>query len=314
MSTSIPAVPRTSDAETRKFLEAVKEILEVGALKRGNQTEQFVRMKDLVDSGMARLNRNGTLIDANNVNPPDRLDIRPPEITNLQVATTFTRVLLTWDFAGVETTLFEIKRSLSTETLADADPIGVSNAEIFADASVDLGVEYKYYVRAVTETGKTSGWVVTTQNVSITDDPFSQIVNASAGLPLAEVQTALAGTQGFGMIQNSNGEKAFAVLADRFGVYDGTDGAVQPFQVVNGEVYINTAVINTASITSAMIESVSADKITADNLAAIDADLGNITAGTLKGPNNRFQIDLGNNVLKVYDASGTLRVQIGDLS
>lgn len=312
--TSIPAVPKTSDAETRRFLEAIKEILEVGTLNRGDQKEHFVRMRDLVDSGMARLNSNGVLIDADNVSPRDSLDVSPPDITNLSAASTFTRVLLTWDFSGAESTLFEIRRSLATETLSDADAIGISNALVFADAGVSSGVEYSYYVRAVTETGKTSGWVETTQAVSITDDPFSQIVNASAGLPLTDVQSALAGTQGFGIVQNENGERSFAVLADRFGVYDGVDGAVSPFQVVNGQVFINTAVIADASIGSAKIGSIGVDKIDANSLSAISADLGSITAGNMSGPNNRFQIDLANNRLSVFDANGNLRVRIGDLS
>ena len=72
--------------------------------------------------------------------------------------------------------------------------------------------------------------------------------------------------------------------------------------------------IQDAAITNAKIESLAASKITAANLAAISANLGAITAGSLTGPNSRFQIDLANNRLDVFDENGTLRVRLGDLS
>ena len=66
------------------------------------------------------------------------------------------------------------------------------------------------------------------------------------------------------------------------------------------------------------------------SLSAISADLGSITAGSLN-INNKFIVDrngnttiqsgttgarvyIASNVIKVYDAAGTLRVQIGDLT
>lgn len=178
---------------------------------------------------------------------------------------------------------------------------------------VGPGATFYYWVRGVS-TGGVEGPFQSVNGVegSTTEDPLSEIINASAGLPLAEVQATL-GTQGFGMIDTAQGDKAFAVLADRFSVFDGTDDSVTPFQVVNGEVFINSAVIADASITSAQIASLAADKITAANLSAISANLGSITAGSLAGPNDRFKIDLANNRLEVFDEGGTLRVRIGDI-
>jgi hypothetical protein len=86
-----------------------------------------------------------------------------------------------------------------------------------------------------------------------------------------------------------------------------------PFIVdsIANKVYINTAVIEDASITNAKIDSVDAGKISAATLTAITANLGDVTAGTLKGPSNRFVIDLNTGYLAVYDATGTLRVKLG---
>lgn len=75
---------------------------------------------------------------------------------------------------------------------------------------------------------------------------------------------------------------------------------------------------------------ITADKMNVNQLSAISANMGSITAGSLN-INNRFIVDsagnttiqnattgarlfIANNVIKVFDASGTLRVQIGDLS
>lgn len=308
--TAVPAVPRTADAETRRFLEVIKEILEVGANSRSGAQDTFVRYRDLVDAGIAKLDAVGTLSAA----VVDEFVTTPEGVSNLSATATFSRVLLDWDFSGTELSYFEVARCLDTETLSDADVIGTTQAQVFADSSIEVGVTYLYFVRAVNQ-GKYGAWSDSAGvSAVVTDDPLSAIINASAGLDLATVQATLGGDQGFGMIENaSTGEKGFAVLADRFSVFDGVDGAVTPFQVVNGEVYINTAVINDASITNAKIQSISADKIVANTLSAISANLGAITAGSLSGPNNRFVIDLANNRLDVYDTSGTLRVRIGDI-
>ena len=91
---------------------------------------------------------------------------------------------------------------------------------------------------------------------------------------------------------------------------------VTPFTVdgTTGTVFMNAAMIKDATITNAMIEEVAAEKVTAIQLSSIAANLGEITAGSLTGPNGRFQIDLANNRLDVFDENGTLRVRLGDLS
>jgi len=54
-----------------------------------------------------------------------------------------------------------------------------------------------------------------------------------------------------------------------------------------------------------------------DYLSAISADVGLLTAGVIQSSNfddGGVQFDLDNDVLKVYDAAGTLRVKLGKLS
>lgn len=76
--------------------------------------------------------------------------------------------------------------------------------------------------------------------------------------------------------------------------------------------------------------SITANNLSVSQLSAISSNLGTVTAGSLN-INNKFIVDasgnttiqnattgarlfIANNVIKVYDSSGVLRVQIGDLS
>jgi hypothetical protein len=113
-------------------------------------------------------------------------------------------------------------------------------------------------------------------------------------------------------LMNDGTTSTFAIEADNFEVYD-PDSADLVFGTSNGVTMIDGAYIKDASIGSASIESLDAAKISADTLSAIRADMGTITAGYMANNTGRFVIDLNNNSLKVFDASGVLRVQLGDL-
>lgn len=132
----------------------------------------------------------------------------------------------------------------------------------------------------------------------------------------------------------NDGQKTrFYIQADSFAVYGTTvptnrQDAI-PFNVVGGVTYIKTAAIQDASITSAKIQSLAADKIVANSLAAISANLGAITGGSLN-INNRFivtgtgvttiksaltgaRLELSGDQINVYDSSNNLRVRLGRL-
>lgn len=124
----------------------------------------------------------------------------------------------------------------------------------------------------------------------------------------------------------------FLVNADRFAIAhpNATGGAI-PFIVDGGKVYLDTAVIKNASITSAQIDEVAANKISAGTVnVALTLNAAHINGGSLN-INNRFivnsqgsatirsgtsgaRLELVNNVIRVYDANGRLRVKIGNLA
>jgi hypothetical protein len=97
------------------------------------------------------------------------------------------------------------------------------------------------------------------------------------------------------------------------------------------QTYITGSLIVQNTITGDKISAntISADKLSVNQLSAISADLGSISAGNLN-ISNKFIVDssgnttiqsgttgarmeIKNNVIKVFDETGALRVQIGDL-
>lgn len=99
-----------------------------------------------------------------------------------------------------------------------------------------------------------------------------------------------------------------------------------PVVAINGDLYADGTVVARMVAAGA----ITADKINVIDLSAISANLGAITAGSLN-INNKFVVDssgnttiknastgarleVKNNVIKVFDASGVKRVQIGDLT
>lgn len=150
--TAIPSVPKNADAETRRFLEAVKQILEIGTTDRAGVGESFVRTKDLVSGGIAKVNRAGTIagvaVASQSVTPQV-----PNAITGLSATGVFTQIILDWTYGGPnDVEYFEVSRALGTQTIADAVVVGTTQAQVFADAGVTPGVEYLYWVRGVNDT------------------------------------------------------------------------------------------------------------------------------------------------------------------
>jgi len=87
---------------------------------------------------------------------------------------------------------------------------------------------------------------------------------------------------------------------------------------------------NAVTVDKIAASAVTSDKISVTNLAAISANLGAITGGSLniggkfivdssgnvvvKSADSGARVETRNNVIKVYDANGVIRVKIGDLS
>ncbi|WP_070988483.1 phage tail tip fiber protein [Halofilum ochraceum] len=140
---------------------------------------------------------------------------------------------------------------------------------------------------------------------------------------------------GFGLASDgSSVEAGFNV--DRFWIgQPGVDYSQEskrfPFLVDGGVTYIDEAMIREASIGSAQIAELAAEKINAGTIdVAVNLTAAEITGGSLD-INNKFTVDssgnadirsgtsgarmeIKNDVVKVFDGNGTLRVQLGNLN
>lgn len=140
---------------------------------------------------------------------------------------------------------------------------------------------------------------------------------------------------GYGLsttVSEAGASSLFLVNADRFAIgHPDSITDTIPFLVDGGKVYMDTAIIKDASISNAKIGNIAAEKISAGIInVALTLNAANINGGSLN-INNKFKVDsqgnttirsgtsgarleLVNNVIRVYDANGVLRVKIGNLA
>lgn len=173
-------------------------------------------------------------------------------------------------------------------------------------------VERWYWVRNVDRSGNVSTWYPSSATAGV-----SGITLATAGGGVRRVTDASAITAGTGS-PPPGGD-------DYWAVYDATTGKIWRWSLVLGTY---TKAADGGDITAG---SIAADKIAVANLAAINADIGAVTAGSIDIGGGKFSVasdgttiirnattgarlEVRSNVIKVYDASGVLRVKLGDLS
>ncbi len=182
----------------------------------------------------------------------------------------------------------------------------------FARTGLPASVTRWCWVRHVDRSGNVSGWfpVSGTAGVSVTT------IAASGGgvRTVANASTITAGTGS----PPPGGD-------DYWAVFDNTTGKIWRWSSAAG------AYTKAADGGDLVAGSVAADKISAANLAAISANLGAVTAGSIDIGGGKFTVDssgnatirsgttgarleVTNSVIRVYDVSGVLRVKIGDLA
>lgn len=247
-----------------RFLERVREVLEVALGQRGGAMDRFVSIKDLVDAGLAKFVQGGRvyvtdegIAAANNPLQPAKDLSEPPAITNLSVNAALASIIVAFDnphFKYTNHAHSEIWRS-QTNDLSTAVLRGTAPGGLYADEIGNTDVTYYYWVRAVSQA-----------NIK---GPYNAVLGTSA----------------------------------------------TSAQIIGANVAAGT---------------ITADKLNVNQLSAISADLGSVTAGSMN-INNRFLVDslgnatirsattgarleIQNNVIRVYDANGTLRVELGQLS
>jgi hypothetical protein len=104
-------------------------------------------------------------------------------------------------------------------------------------------------------------------------------------------------------------------------VYKYTTGWAVFQKYITGDLIVAATIVaaniasNTITATQIAANTITADRLNVTQLSAISADMGTLTAGTIRLPGTGTSyiiIDGANNRIDVYD-SGTLRVRLGQL-
>lgn len=105
------------------------------------------------------------------------------------------------------------------------------------------------------------------------------------------------------------------VLYSAFRITQTAGGAATtPFYVAGGNTYISSAYIENATITNAKIQDAAVSLAKIDTATIADLSALSATIGVLRTATSGARMEIRDNVIKVYDASGVVRVQLGNLA
>jgi hypothetical protein len=302
----IPSPPASVDAETRAYLTALAEALEIRLGRRGDPIDRAVTLRELVAGGLAvnlqegvpfneqavgAVTDNGTTIGA--APTPAPVDFTPPAIVGSLTATTAYSVInLSWaPITSGTGSLIEVW-SHTSDVLGDATLAAVVVGFTYSDPVGSAQTRY-YWIRAVSEAevfgpfNSSSGTAATTAA-----DVDFQLGVLSGAITSSELATSLASPIG-----------AIPGLQGQYSVKIDNNGHIAGFGLSN--------TTTTAGPTSAFI--VRADKFAVINPASTADGLGTTTPTAANVP---FFIDSGTTYIKaaaIKDASIT-SAKIGSLS
>jgi hypothetical protein len=151
-------VPQGWAGQDRRFGETIKNNLDVLSGFSGNPLDKAVTMRDLLDSGIARLASGYSIFsgDSREIAPSTffpNLDI-PPAPTNLAANGAFQNILLTWYLKSFSGLAYQEVFRHTSDSIADATLIGTVSGfnGVYSD-SVGNGASFYYWVRAVNRNG-----------------------------------------------------------------------------------------------------------------------------------------------------------------
>ena len=159
VATRVPGIPRppsSVDPETRQYLEALAEAVEIRLGRRGDPRDRAVTLRELIDSGLAKDlkarpfdpnnwgSSNIGFSDASGLSNPST----PPSISGLSVVGAYSVINLSWgaSYYGNHSQV-EIW-SHTSDTLGDATLAGITTGFTYSDP-VGSGVTRYYWVRNV---------------------------------------------------------------------------------------------------------------------------------------------------------------------
>jgi hypothetical protein len=164
--TKVPAIPKppaSVDSETRRYLESLKEAIEIRLGRRGAPEDRAVTLRELIEGGVATA-KTSVGFDPNNFNTgnlgfgasatPDEIDSSiPPAPANFTATAAYSSVNLKWDiptYGNLSHT--EIWFNDTDDTLADALLLDISTGFFYTDQLGSDKTRY-YWIRFISEDG-----------------------------------------------------------------------------------------------------------------------------------------------------------------
>jgi hypothetical protein len=302
--TKVPGIPRppsTVDAETRAYLTALAEAVEIRLGRRGDPLDRAITLRELVAGGLA-VNLQGNYFNegrtglVGSISPaptPAIQDLSPPAvITSLAASGAYSVINLSWAPIASGTGVLTEVWSHTSDVLGDAVLTAVVSGFTYTDPVGSAQTRY-YWVRAVSQADVFGSFNASAGTVATTaaDVDFQLDVLANA-ITTSELATSLASPIG-----------AIPGLQGQYSVKIDNNGHIAGFGLSN--------TTTTAGPTSAFI--VRADKFAVINPASTADGLGTTTPTAANVP---FFIDSGTTYIKaaaIKDASIT-SAKIGSLS
>jgi len=311
--TKVPSIPAVTDGNLRDVARILKMIMDVREGRAGDPLDANVTYRDLISSGAVKVRPGWTpssafspvipaVIEDDGYDPANDFTT-PPAPTGVSISSGIALTRLRWDVPTYQNHAYtEVWRS-EDNVLGNAIFIGTSDTRFYVDALGETGVSYRYWVRHVSQA-----------NVR---GPY----NATGG---TLAQPGLIDSADIAFLDAAKITTGF-IDADRIqvGTLDAKIANISAAVITSGT--LNIARIADGTITTAKI----ADTIQSTNFTPglggagwrIDKT-GNMEINTatfrgvidVRSAANGARLEIRNNVIKVFDTNGILRVKIGDLA
>ncbi len=302
----IPAIPPGLDPQTKAYLKALTEVVQVRSGRLGDPLDRAVTLRELINSGLAEGLKNNPF----DPNQPTVLDFAapipasdfavPPAPTSLTASAAFQTVLLEWSNGNIQFSNFaftEIFRHTS-DVIGDAVLVAVVAGNRFAD-QVDSNSTHYYWVRHVSEAdvrgpfNAANGVVATTADINAADIADQAVTNAKLAIDAVQGAVIAASAITTTKIQDNaistakiaaNAVTANEIAANAVTANEIAANSVTASELVAGTITASSGILANASVVNATIANAAVDNAKIANL-----DAGKINTGQLSA--NRINVD-----------------------
>jgi hypothetical protein len=298
---NIPAVPASDNSALNNILSSMKQWMEKAA---GDGFTGFATRDELVRAGLMDRQPDGST----STNIKNRAI--PPVPTGLAASGAMTTILVTWDNPqdAYGNHGYTEVWAAETDNFTNAVLIGQGAGFVFSHAVGEDSTRY-YWIRFVSTSG--------------VKGPFNS-VNGTLGQTAKDpafLMSVLTEEYGYGSAApffQVDAPITINGVTVPAGTYMKTafiaDAAITNAKIAN--LAVDSAKIANGAVTNAKISSLDASKITTGFLDANRIDTVKLVAKNIdiNASGSGARLVINNNVIKVYDASGVLRVRMGDLT